>query len=162
MIKFKFPTAAVDELGKRLENYQRGLDAEEARQVGRGIVENMKRIIAAGSSPIRGSGIAARFAAYKDPAKYPGKRKPSSPVNLKLSGDFLKDLGYIVKSGRKGYVAEVGYSTDKSIAKESGHREGVNGQPSRPTIPDYTRGEDFASSVIDAYRKVILAAFRRR
>lgn len=155
---FKFPTAAVEALNERLKSLHK-LKRDEALNVGARTVEAMKRLISGGQSPIQGRG---RFAPYKHPKKYPGSRKPASPVNLRLSGDMLDNLGYTALQSEGGYVAHVGYSDPKQILKESGHREGVNGQPARPTIPDASRGEKFASSVVDAYRKVVLDAIRKR
>lgn len=76
-------------------------------------------------------------------AKSQGK-KPR-PVNLFLTGKFLRAL--IAKV--QGAAGEVGVSIefkDKlSEKKESGHREGVFGQPERPIIP--INREDFAQSI---------------
>jgi hypothetical protein len=65
--------------------------------------------------------------------EFPGK-KPR-PVNLLLSGDFLRSLDFnTVTNGKVRSVVMVFF--DKlSIKKESGHRKGVNGQPKRPIIP---------------------------
>lgn len=161
--EFKYPVAAVETLQKRLEEL-RSLKQSEAREVGQSVVEKMKKLIAVGISPVEGPGIKSRFAPYKDPKKYPGSRKAKSPVNLKLTGEMLADLGSFTqqRSDGKGYVAQIGYDSVQSTLKESGHREGVNGQPSRPTIPDTSRRERFVSSIIDAYRKVVLSAIRKR
>lgn len=159
---FKFPTAAVEALKSRLKSLHT-LTQPEARDVGQRAVERMKRLISAGQSPIEGPGISARFAPYKKPERYPGKRKPHSPVNLRLTGEMLDDLHYGIRpDGEGGFVAEIGYTDTKQILKESGHREGQNGQPRRPTIPDPSRGESFVSSITDAYRKVVLDAIRKR
>lgn len=71
------------------------------------------------------------------------KKKPR-PVNLELSGEFLKALRvWITGSGSKAAV-HVGFrsGTGKTPGtkadaptKERGHREGTNGQPKRPMIP---------------------------
>lgn len=61
--------------------------------------------------------------------------KKPRPVNLKLTGDFIKSLVvWISGSGRKKTV-NVGFKDKLSLAKEKGHREGANGQPQRPIIP---------------------------
>ena len=159
---FKFPTAAVETLNKRLESLHK-LTRSEANEVGARTIDAMKRLISGGQSPIEGRGIRSRFAPYKNPKRYPGGRKPSSPVNLRLTGRMLDDLGYTALQGEDGaFVTQVGYSDPKQILKESGHREGVNSQPARPTIPDASRGERFVASVIDAYRKVVISAIRKR
>lgn len=71
------------------------------------------------------------------------KKKPR-PVNLELSGEFLKALRvWITGSGSKAAV-HVGFrsGTGKTPGtkadaptKEKGHRDGANGQPERPMIP---------------------------
>lgn len=66
-------------------------------------------------------------------AKRQGK-KPR-PVNLELTGDFLKSLlVWFTGTGNKRSV-HVGFKNNLSILKEKGHREGANGQPERPMIP---------------------------
>ena len=162
-LEFKFPLAAVETLKRRLESLTE-LTAPEAKQVGQAAVERMKKLIASGQSPIEGPGISSRFAPYKHPDRYPGKRKPHSPVNLRLTGEMLDSLGFVVlpRSDKRGYAAHIGYDSVQSTLKESGHREGVHGQPRRPTIPDSSRKETFVSSIVDAYRKVVLDAIRKR
>lgn len=110
--------------------------------VGRRVVSSMKDLIAKGISPIRGNG---RFPAYKDPTKYPGKKKAPRPVNLFLSGDFMDSLSNkSIRSG-DGYNAEIFYKGRESQLKEKGHREGANGQRERPTIPEGS--EEIAKSI---------------
>lgn len=68
--------------------------------------------------------------------------KKARPVNLKLSGAFLKDLEVQVRNR----IIEIGYFDKLSAKKELGHREGANGQAVRPTIP--LKSEKF-NAVID-------------
>jgi hypothetical protein len=84
---------------------------------------------------------------YSVKKKFPQKRE--RPVNLTLSGDFMSNLGVKV-TGRGQF--EIGYFERLAALKEQGHREGVNGQPSRPTIP--LRGETFSRSV---YQRMLQA-----
>lgn len=71
--------------------------------------------------------------------KYPDK-KPR-PVNLKLSGDFLKSLTYQTSKRSGGQNVEIGFYDKESIDKELGHRGETNRkkrggeQPKRPIIP---------------------------
>lgn len=159
-MEFRIPIAQIKALNDRLESLHT-LTRTEAAEVGARAVSAMKDLISGGQSPIQGKG---RFPAYKNPEKYPGKKKPHSPVNLRLTGEMLDSLGFVVlpEPGGKGFSVSIGYNSVQSTLKESGHREGVNGQPKRPTIPDATRGERFASSVLDAMRKVVLDAIRKR
>lgn len=49
----------------------------------------IKRMIAAGVSPVRSVEGGRRFKGYKNPDKYPAKRKAKRPVSLYLSGLML-------------------------------------------------------------------------
>jgi hypothetical protein len=81
---------------------------------------------------------------YSVQKEFPNKRE--RPVNLYLSGAFLSDL--VARPLVKGVA--IGFRSRLSELKEQGHREGVNGQPQRPIIPD--KGEDFSPSV---YRRIV-------
>lgn len=113
-------------------------DAATATAIGKIAVQGIKEFTEVGTSPIRGK---LRFAAYINPTRYPGNRKPRRPVNLRLSGDFMDALTYKLSKDSSGYSVNVGYFDTKNAKKEQGHREGANGQPKRPTIP--VQGEDF-------------------
>lgn len=88
------------------------------------------------------AGVTGRYP-FTAQAKRLGK-KPR-PVNLFLTGDFLSNLEYIVTGTAGKYGIELGFFDELSAKKESGHREGVNGQPKRPIIP--VGREDFAISI---------------
>lgn len=148
-------TKALQDLIKKIQDIpKKAINQSVARQTGTAMLAEMKDLISKGISPIEGKG---RFQGYKragDPKGYPAKLrkkypgKKNRPVNLKLSGDFLKDLTFRV-SGRAGTTAiEVGYYTPSEAIKEEGHRDGANGQPSRPTIPEGK--EQFAISIQEA------------
>lgn len=102
------------------------------------IIVQIKDSVRKGKSPIHPG---KRFEKYKNPEKYPGKLKKKRPVNLHLSGDFLKNLKALARVGLAPRMT-IGFFDKKSILKEKGHRERANGQPSRPIIP--TRKEEFA------------------
>lgn len=106
------------------------LTRRDLSKIGEATTDAMLDNIKKGISPITGK----RFPAYKNPDKYPGGLKPPRPVNLELDGDFLADLEYKVKTGKRPRL-DIGYFTSLSAKKEKGHREGANGQPKRPTIP---------------------------
>lgn len=137
------------ELQRKLDAIGKQFDKPTAEKVGQTIVDNMLSLIASGSSPIKGKG---KFPAYKNPDKYPGKLKPKSPVNLRLSGDFLDSLDYKVRERSGSNEIIISYSAKESV-KERGHREGANRQPSRPTLPE--RREKFAELIEAAYIKII-------
>lgn len=126
------------------------MDRATATEVGKSIVENIKDMTAAGASPIAGNG---KFPAYKHPDKYPGSRKSKSPVNLRLSGDFMDSLrSQTVSLGNDAYGVQITYGAGESV-KERGHRDGANSQPKRPTLPQGK--ESFAQKIKDAYTKII-------
>lgn len=124
------------------------ISAKTKQSAGRYLRNQIRSDASKGLSPVSGFG---RFKRYKNPDRYPGGRKPHRPVNLRLSGDFLRSLSYKVFS--KDLV--IGYFTAESEAKERGHREGANGQPIRPTIP--VRRENFRKGITqkleDIYKK---------
>lgn len=133
------------------------IDKDTASQIGQDVTEKMVSSITKGISPIRGAG---RFPAYKNKNKYPGDLKPARPVNLKLTGDFLNDLTYKVTKGKYGYKTEISYGAAGSLSdlKESGHRDGVNGQLKRPTIPAI--GEQFIVAIERLYTKIFKERIR--
>jgi hypothetical protein len=89
--------------------------------------------------------------------KYPNK-KPR-PVNLFLSGDFLSNLDWRIKQNAKNILVEIGFYDKPSKQKESGHRDGVNGQPKRPIIPQ--GAESFNRIVTAEIMKIVKAAVAR-
>lgn len=167
----------LDKLQKKLKRLQRPVEREEAKAIGEAVVAVMKDMISKGQSPVIGGGFGTRFPAYKwaqaskgdrsgrypwsAMRKYPDKRV--TPVNLRLSGDQLSDLGYKVVSRPGGSLGvDIGYPEgSKSALKEQGHREGVHGQPKRPTIPRVNAGEQFASRVQQAYLQILNAAIKK-
>jgi len=133
------------ELQKELKNAVELDDligSNNMRKIGKKTVSAMKRQIRKGISPISGK----KFPAYKNPKRYPGRRKRHSPVNLRLEGDFLRDLKVTDIFLGKNPFFTIGFGSRESDKKEQGHREGANGQPKRPIIP--IRGESFSRAVL--------------
>lgn len=159
--------AVVKKLRGKVENATKFFTADDAAKMGEEVVITMKEMISKGISPIREVG---RFPAYKHQrvkGKYPANQKNNypdkkqRPVNLTLSGEFLSALSSrIIKNNAKGkFPVEVGYILKNkgkvsASKKEEGHREGVNGQPKRPTIPQ--GDEQFAAKL----QKIIFGAYR--
>lgn len=175
----KFKADLKREFMKEAEKALKSLTRSELMAIGEGTVEEMKKAIAKGISPIAEAG---RFPAYKwagkandvrkkarggsklkkkaatrlvkdikatkypynQRKKYPNKRE--RPVNIYLSGDMMENLKPFVT----GLVLEIGYKDELSAKKEQGHREGVNSQPKRPTIPN--NSEEFSPSI---YRRLL-------
>lgn len=163
MIKIKFQSNLdTTKTRARIENMGK-LTSSEAKELGQVAVDEMKRLVARGESPVRGRGFSKNFPAYKRPEKYPGRRKPHTPVNLELDGDMLADLSsQPVKDKNGGYSARVGYGDPGQAVKEKGHRKGTNDQPKRPTIPKTSRGEKFAEEIMLAVRNKLREILRRR
>lgn len=162
---FKFDRKGVDDLQAKIKSIGEGLTNSQAKRLGKKIVSLMKKLIRRGVSPMlrRAGSRAQRFPKYKNPKRYPGKLKPHSPVNLKLDGDFLRDLSASSEavSRPKGFGALIFYSTELSQKKESGHRTGQNSQPKRPTIPSRT-GETFAPKIQKEITKFVNQAISKK
>lgn len=148
-------------LDTELKNVQRGFRNANYKPVGKSVVNEMKNLIGKGISPIRGEG---RFPRYKNTEVYPGrvrKKFPSKrnrPVNLNLSGQQIRSLTFRIRKGLTSTL-RVGYFNRKAALKESGHRDGVNAQPKRPTIPSGT--EQFAVRVKRVINREIFRISRK-
>ena len=129
--KVDFQIQISSALQKALKESIKPIDDTTAKRVGIDVIDEMKDLISKGISPIQGDG---KFPKYKNPKRYPGNRKPKSPVNLKLTGDFLNELKFRITPESFGKGTELFFGNDQE-KKESGHRDGVNGQPKRPIMP---------------------------
>lgn len=160
-LKFKatLDEKSIDSIRRKFEDIRDPLTQTDANVMGKAAIKQMKALISRGISPIKGPGIKPKFEKYKNPKSYPGKRKPKSPVNLRLTGKFLANLkSRSVKVG-KSFAVQIGYSSQSEQIKEKGHRERAGGQPSRPTIPKGS--EQFAVRVQDVFLKNILKIHRK-
>lgn len=153
-LRFKINAREIKKLKELVESLQKPINKTTASEVGETVIKEMKDLISKGISPIQGN---SRFPAYKYPKKYPGKRKGKRPVNLKLTGQFLDALSHKEKDSKSGVATEVFYEGSES-KKELGHREGVNSQPKRPTLP--IDGEDFAVKIKRKILKIYEARLR--
>lgn len=153
--------AVVKKIQGKVENAHKFFDKEDAKELGEAVVLEMKTMIAKGISPIRGVG---RFPGYKHQgkdgrypksvmSKYPDKKQ--RPVNLHLTGEMLSSLVSKVVKGQVCPAVQIEYQSEISKNKEQGHREGVNGQPKRPTIPEGE--EQFAAKI----QNLILSMYRK-
>ncbi len=153
----------------RIEGIKTAFGRDEANETAKEVVSEMKDMISKGISPVKSVG---RFPAYlragekgKYPdnqrSKYPTKRQ--RPVNLYLSGDFLKALSYRILSGKFGFSFDVGYFDKDSVAKEEGHALGWNGQPQRPTIPDDGQfAERIQRIIFNGFKKAVSAFVKKK
>lgn len=160
--KIKFDIKAIE---KKFNNAAKQSKLKGARSIASFIEKKMKDLISKGISPIFGSGRFEGYAAqrkkdkkkkfYPDSVKkdFPSKRR--RPVNLFLSGEFLKSLKAYPGSVGKIFI---GYTTKYGKKLESGHREGVNSQPKRPTIPEKPN-ERFAQPILSGIIKMFRDSF---
>lgn len=129
-----------------------------AKQIGKMHVNETKRLLASGQSPVRGRGRFTRYAVQRTEAvsDYPTGIKDKKPVNLELSGDMLKHLDF----KRVGKTAvSVGMHKDtppKLLARATAHNNGDTKKriPKRQFIPD-KQGEEYVIT-IQRKRKAIL------
>lgn len=130
-----------------LELIDKFIDDTTVNAIGNVIVDEAKRLISEGQSPVRGEG---RFAAYKDRKKYPGKLKPARPVNLYLSGDMLKGFSFRKKDENSIEVGMVdGTKRDKDIAGY--HNEGTENMARRAMVPQ--KSEEWTITIMRAIRE---------
>jgi len=149
MIKVKVrPPRAVDLVNK----VRKTVDDSFAEQVQTEVVKNtILPLIASGTSPVDGT-TGRRFRGYKDPKKYPGKRKERRPVSLYLSGEMLSLYVAEKISGvrlRLGISARA--SREVKLRAEANNvgtirEDGKEGIPARRFVP--LIGETFRISVM--------------
>lgn len=167
MAKFnlKFDASDLNRLAKQIKRFPKGaIDNQTAKRVGREIVKQIKDFTRKGISPVRGGGVRARMPAYKNPLQYPGRRKRRRPVNLRLSGDFMRSLTFTSVNSRTGKATRVFYRGQNNNKKEQGHAVGANRQPRRPTLPgavNRSARERFAPSILQALNKIYLSRINR-
>lgn len=141
-------------LKKKLRSLRKPIDSRTAKKVGKEVRDEIRAMTSKGQSTVREFG--KRMPKYKNPDRYPGNQKRKRPVNLRLTGRFMKALSFSVKSSRLGFETFIGYRGGES-KKEQGHRVGVGGQPKRPTIPKAPK-EQFAARI----QRVIDKIYRKR
>lgn len=151
-MSLKVSITGLKELQATFERLKKPIDKPTATEVGKQVVALMKALISKGISPILG---AAKFPNYKDPDKYPRGKKPNTPVNLigigKDKGSFQDALTFSTPPGSGGVATEIFYAGNEDL-KEQGHRQGVNKQPKRPTIPQ--GNETFAEKIQEVVRDI--------
>lgn len=159
-IKARIDKRGIKSFVDRINGLTSTMRVEDAQRMGKEVVAEMKDLISKGISPIAGVG---RFPPYKHAGvkgKYPDNQKRkfpskrSRPVNLFLSGKQMRALRFRVTRNKQGAGIEVGYFDSDEAKKEQGHREGVNDQPQRPTIP--TGEEGFAEKI----RRIVFRHFQ--
>ena len=114
---------------------------EFAQAIGDQLREEVIDSLSKGISPVQGE---RKFEPYKNPKSYPGKRKPSSPVNLFLSGDLYRAL----EARLKGNSIIFGIFDPKVAKYAQAHQDGNAHLPRRAIVPD--DGEVFQVSILRA------------
>jgi len=134
-----------------IENASKRARLNASRSIASSLKNKILSLISKGISPIEGNG---RFKSYKPSTKkrkrypdtvksdFPDKRR--RPVNLELSGKFLRALKVFPKSLN---IITFGFFSEYGETLELGHREGANTQAKRPIIPDFSKGEALAKSI---------------
>lgn len=132
-VKVKISAPALNKLKTELSSER------VQRVIARAVIDEMRRFIAIGTSPVRGE---RRFDSYKDKLRYPGDLKNSKPVNLQLSGDMLNAITFrIVRFGVK-----IGIFDKRQADKAITHLRGLNGVPQRKFLP-VDEGDEFIVSI---------------
>lgn len=141
-------------------NPDRIFDSKTSNAVGRELRKQTIAALSRGQSPVKGQ---KRLQRYKDPDKYPGKRKSKRPVNLKLSGNFYNSLGFKKKKdgvlfgitkkiGKLGKRA--GPAKNYMHVHNAGFPIGKNGPRTRRAwLP--LQGEEYNISIIRELREII-------
>jgi len=123
-------------LKARFPGYIAVVRGQKARKIAKSLTGARKR---------RAKQIASRKSGYPFNRQKDFPSKGLRPVNLKLSGDFMRDLTFKVQRQGMTRSTRIGFYSADSIDKELGHRVGANGQPRRPIIP--TLREKFAKTI---------------
>jgi hypothetical protein len=156
-VKFKGFDALKKKLGSRALNAAI-FNKKTSEKVGKTVIIEMKNLIAKGISPIAAP-WPNKFEKYKpsyidtikkQKGEYRGKKV--SPVNLKLTGDFLKSLTSGTVNNINGTFAKAFFNDETSALKEKGHREGANKQKKRPVIP--IKNEKFRATILTQAKKM--------
>lgn len=163
-VKVRFEADKLTRFAKKIEALNAVMNDSLAIDLGEFVTREMRSMISKGTSPIQGVG---RFPGYKQsyisamenkPLKSFGKKQ--RPVNLYVTGEFMRSLSYRVQQTRDhGKAVIVGYFVEPSISKELGHATGANGQLIRGTIP--TSGAEFAVTIQRGIIKRVNEAIRR-
>lgn len=136
-----------------LELLDKFVDNTTANAIGVTVVEEAKRMISEGQSPVRGYGRFPGYSdSYQDAIKGGGKLftdKKVRPVNLEQSGAMMKLFGFRIKD-QSIEVGFVGNGEHKELAEI--HNEGAGKMPQRKMVPGDK--EEWAVTIMRAIREV--------
>lgn len=126
------------------------VDDKTVKELNDDAVKEVKRFMAAGTSPVKGK---RRFAPYKDRDKYPADRKPSRPVNLFLKGDLYQSIIAAKTSVVSFYIGVSALASEKIKTYAKANNLGENNIPERRFIP--IKGEQFNVSIMRKIKDII-------
>lgn len=139
------------------QKFRQVVDEQFVGDVNQEVVSEINRLIDAGVSPVDGY-ESKRFKGYKDPQKYPAKKKAKRPVNLLLSGEMRAWYEAVKISGT---TISIGIPTnapadvkDRAEANNVGttNAQGEIAIAPRRIVP--LAGEKFSQSVIRKLKSV--------
>lgn len=157
-----------------------GIPTRFKKEMAEDTIDEMKRLITRGQSPVKGFGRFDAYVAQREPEvnikilarkKYPyGVReefpgKKVRPVNLTLTGEMLDALTYkrVGKNIRIGYFRGLfGFGSKELVEKVSNAQRGnpEKNIPQRKFLP--TDGEGFVQSVMRVIKNSLLKALKTK
>jgi len=135
---------------------------DTAKKIGKTTVNTMLDMVSKGKNPIKKERLRIYSKSYKKQIKsqvglFAGKA--IRPVNLKLSGKFLKKLKFKVKGFARKVSLRIGFFDRRSIKLEKFHRDGT-GNARRPIIP--VGEEQFKAPINKAAKEIMIKDFLKR
>lgn len=164
----KLDNRSTELIKRKIKALRAPLTRPVATKLGLQIIRQMKSSISKGKSTIKGRGAFPPYrGSYRKNIQKRGfisvnrkkVTKKLSPVNLKLTGDFLKALKFKIVTARIGSGITIGFFKPEEILKEEGHRKQKNKQAKRPVIPN--QREQFSTTIQRIYLKVLNRQIRK-
>lgn len=147
MIKVKISVPTEKMIAKIKSNL---VDKSVIDDLNAAVVPEIKRFMAAGTSPVKGK---RRFAPYKDKDKYPGDRKAARPVNLFLSGALYNQIVAAKRTVLSFYLGISDLASDKIKIYAKANNLGENNIPERRFVP--IKGEEYNVSIMRKIKNII-------
>ena len=150
MIRVLFKTPNANKMSKKIKESL--VDSSTLNELDNKILPEIKRFMSSGVSPVKGK---RRFVEYKDKRIYPGKRKASRPVNLKLSGDLYAALVVAKKTATSFYIGVSTLASRKLKIYAKANNLGVAKKniAERRFVP--IQGEQFNVSIMRQIRNIL-------
>lgn len=148
MIKAKLTIPDKEKLSRKIRDNL--VDSGMIKDLNSEVVSEMKRFMEAGVSPVKGK---RRFVPYKNKDKYPADRKPSRPVNLKLTGNLYAQLVAARVSATSFFIGISSLASEKIKTYAKANNLGENKIPERRFVP--IKGEQFNVSLMRKIKDII-------